>query len=153
MKADGHSEEFRVNITKKVVDKYKTAIDEDKEGVKKFLRNRKEREKNNAEKKKGDKVDWYKRRGYEARLLVDHTPDSRLARNINKRLTKEMPDSNFLVQESAGKKLKSIATNSVDPWEKSKCDREKCYQCHTSRDPEKCKEDAGRRIQHTVLNV
>ena len=63
MKTDGHSEEFRLNITKKVVDEFKTAVDEDKAGVKHFFRTRKGREKNNVGKKKGDKVDWYKRRG------------------------------------------------------------------------------------------
>ena len=139
LKKDGHSEEFRLNITKKVLDKYETAINEDKAEVKPFYRTRKEREKDQVNKKKGDKVEGYKRRGYEAKLLVDHTPASKLARNINKRLKREMPDTKILVQESAGKKVKSLATNSIDPWEKPKCDRDKCYQCNTSRDPNKIK--------------
>ena len=65
-------------------------------------------------------------------LKVDHTPDSKLAKRIDKRIKKEMPKTKIMITELAGKTTKSMATNSKDPWVETNCRREKCYQCQTT---------------------
>ena len=83
------------------------------------------------ENKKSDKENWYKKRGYEGILKVDYTPNSELAKRIKSRIEKEVPKSKIMIQELAGKMIKSLATNSKEPWKNKDCGRNQCYQCLT----------------------
>ena len=55
------------------------------------------------------------------------TPNSCLARNIRKRLTEV--ETEILVQENIGNKIKDKVCNMKDPWKKINCERENCIPC------------------------
>ena len=133
MKSDGHTEQFRIDITNAVMKKVKKEEDEDIEGKRSYYRSREERLKENKEKKKTDKTAWFREKGYDGILKVEYTPQGTLASRIKSRLKKEVPGAKFLIQETAGRTLKSLVSNSKDPWKNPICGRSKCYPCLTSQ--------------------
>ena len=132
MKLDGHRESFRVMITQKILNKYNKRVSEDVAGTREYYRSRKNRELEKETDNKKVKTAWIEKRGFDVMMKVDHTPRSELAQNINKRISREVPEIKVLVQEQTGSKIQKKVVNSQDPWQEKYCGRNQCHACKSS---------------------
>ena len=67
LKNDGHTENFRLKITEKVISKYEKVVKDDVDGVKPFFRDEKMRNEDRIRKGRDDKTSWFKKKGYVSR--------------------------------------------------------------------------------------
>ena len=103
---------------------------DDDEGRRRFYRSRRDRRIENGGKRKKNKVNWFKDRGYQGVLQVQGTPGSTLANRIRERIRKEVKENKILIQEKAGRKLKDLIVNAAEPDEKVECERKECVLCN-----------------------
>ena len=83
------------------------------------------------------KTKWFKKRGYNGILKVQITPGSNLAKNINDRLRKELPDRKFMIHETLSRTLGDQISNTKSKWMENNCDRKLCYICESKKTSEK----------------
>ena len=131
----GHFELLRAEITKRILNKHDKLMGNEKLKVSPYYRTKKERRDQNKNLKKDkSKSGWYYNKGYSCVLKVDPTPGGELMKNVRKRLSKEnLPKGRqIMVQESMGKSIRSLTSNSADPDPKGHCERQKCLMCQSS---------------------
>lgn len=132
MKEAGHSEQFRTRITTKVLQKYSSRLDREKQGLKPFNRNKRETIKdkqNNVVKQ--SKTGWFTTKGHDGVLKINSTPGGELKKRIQKRLENENLGEGFelLIQEKTRGKISDIICNHTDPYPKMNSQRIECLFC------------------------
>ena len=131
----GHSETFRVEITNRILSKYEQLLANDKQKVCPFYRSKIERQKQKQENKlKKTRSGWFTSQGFSGVLRIDPTPGGELAKRIKRRLSREKlrKGVKILVQESMGISLRSLTSNSADPFTNGHCSRQKCFMCNST---------------------
>ena len=98
MMAGGHKEVFRIKVTEKVLDKYQTLVDDEKDYIRFMYRDKAaigtHRLRNNNSRTKSG---WFKNKGFKAVLRVQKTPGSRLANSIKKRRDDDLKKMKILI--------------------------------------------------------
>ena len=133
MRAAGIAQNIRINVTEKIIQKYKDRWARDRDGIKPMYRNRAECKLDKLE-KINTKYNWYSndKKQYDGVLRVPVTPGGSLAKRIKNRLRREDLGVKILIQEQVGTKVKDIMTNARDPWKKTDCLRN-CMLCSTGK--------------------
>ena len=143
LKSSGYSEKFRHEIILSAKSAFRTMIEDDSSGKKPLYRNR---DQIDCDKKvRQSKGRWWNKgtQQYKAVLFVPPTPNSELAKLMQKREAELNLNSNERIKiiEKGGLKISQILTK-ADPFPREFCDEPKCPYCHktiftTTPEPQK----------------
>ena len=128
MKVSGHSESFRGNVVKAVIDKYTKDLNDHMEGRKPLYRCKQER--NIKLKNRQSKVSWLGKMGYNNMLVLPSTPGSELLKRVNRKLRnmEEPKEIKTYIKEDYGVASKQLISKS-DPFPKQECGNRLCMAC------------------------
>ena len=140
----GYSIEFRKQITKSALNKYREIQDKDKKGECPMYRNRQWKKTEREKKKRQNKTNWYKKNNsnkkYKSVLFVQATPKSQLQKQYQKVINKHK--LKIKVIEKAGTQVKNLVQRS-DPFKANKCSDPKCFPCQNNNENKatKCRKE------------
>ena len=140
----GYSIEFRKQITKSALNKYREIQDKDKNGECPMYRNRQWKKTEREKKKRQNKTNWYKKNNsnkkYKSVLFVQATPKSQLQKQYQKVINKHK--LKIKVIEKAGTQVKNLVQRS-DPFKANKCSDPKCFPCQNNNENKatKCRKE------------
>ena len=131
LKSSGYSEKFRHEIVLSAKSAFKSMMEDDISGKKPLYRNR---DQIDCDKKvRQSKGHWWNKgkREYKAVLFVPPTPNSELAKLMQKREAElnSNNDERIKIVEKGGLKISHILTK-ADPFPREYCDEPRCPFCH-----------------------
>ena len=138
----GYNQQFREQVTKSALNKYKSIIAKDKTGECPIYRNKNWQKEERQKKKQQNKTKWFKKgkTKYKSVIFVPATPYSKLQKNYKKVIDKH--GLNIKVVEKAGKQVKNILQTS-DPFKDNRCSDNDCFPCKNNDEnkPTNCRKD------------
>ena len=128
MQFSGYGIKFVREVIKSAVNAYEKMEKNDRDGTRPMYRERVWQWEDRQKKKRNDKINWYKKGGYQSVVFVPATPGSALV----KRFKEEVAKSKYKIRvvELSGRTLKSKLQRS-DPFKPSVCARDGCAICNT----------------------
>ena len=146
----GYNYQFRKQVTKSALNKYKDIVHKDKTGETPMYRNKDWKKNERIKKKQQNKTNWFKKgkTKYKATMFVPATPNSTLQKQYNKIIKKHQINTKMI--ETAGRQPKSILQTS-DPFKPKKCSDKDCFPCKTDTNKNtNCRRDGI--IYHITCN-
>ena len=137
MFSSGHTEQFRLEVTSRIIEKYQAQLDNCINDVTQFYRTKTERARYKRENKIQfyTKTGWHEKLGYRAVINIPPTPNSQLANNVRNVLKSAQVPRGYklMVRETNGISLKNKVCNFINPWPSKHCDRLKCLVCSSKK--------------------
>ena len=142
----GYNTEFRKQITKSALSKYKEIKERDMRGECPIYRNRQWKKSEREKKKLQNKTNWYKKKNtnknknYKSVIFIPATPKSQLQKQYTKIINKHR--LKIKVIEKAGTQIKNLVQKS-DPFKPNKCQDTNCFPCQSNSEDKtsKCRKD------------
>ena len=140
----GYSKKFRYHVADSGIKAFRHLIIQATEGIRPINRPRNWNKEERERQKKEKKTRWYKRDGFESVMFIPATPDGKLRKIYQQKVT----EKGFLIKvvEMLGKKVKH-ALQKTNPFKEETCGKTDCFPCTTGSRGDCRKESATYRIE------